>query len=94
MRCIQNGATYHPDLTKQVTHLIAAAPTGKKYDFAVLNNINVVHPAWLADSLERGMALEEKYYNPNLPPDRVGVGAKPAPLVNQSEVLSLRVQYV
>lgn len=86
MCCVQNGATYHPDLTKNVTHLLAAAPTGKKYEFAIQNGVTIVHPQWLEDSLQRGMALEESYYGPHLPPDKLGVGAKPAPLTQESEI--------
>ncbi|KAI5790148.1 hypothetical protein EDC01DRAFT_783841 [Geopyxis carbonaria] len=71
------GGSYHPDLTKAVTHLLAAAPVGKKYDFAVHQGISVVALEWLEDSLARGMALEAKYYDLRLPPERIGVGAKP-----------------
>lgn len=75
---IDQEATYHPDLTKHVSHLIAAAPTGNKYDFARNNNINVVAVQWLFDSLERGMVLDESCYDPCLPEERIGVGARPA----------------
>lgn len=71
------AATYHPDLTKNVSHLIAAAPTGEKYEFAIRNGITVVTIEWLYHSLERGMALEEAFYDPNLPKDRIGVGSRP-----------------
>ncbi|KAH8144935.1 uncharacterized protein LAJ45_11056 [Morchella importuna] len=74
-----HGASYHPDLTRHVTHLIAAAPTGKKYEFAMNNDISVVTVEWLHESLERGMALEESCYDPRLPKEKLGAGAKPAP---------------
>lgn len=74
---MQEHASYHPDLTKAVTHLIATAPTGRKYEFARTHRIAVVTPEWLADSLERGMALDEHFYDPLLPPGQIGVGAKP-----------------
>lgn len=75
---VKQEASYHPDLTRHVTHLIAAAPTGKKYEFARNNNINVVVEQWLDDSLERGMALEESCYDPRLPEEKIGAGARPA----------------
>lgn len=76
---VGQAATYHPDLTRHVSHLIAAAPTGKKYEFAKNNNISVVTVEWLHESLERGMALEESCYDPRLPREKVGVGARPVP---------------
>lgn len=75
---IEQQATYHPDLTRSVSHLIAAAPNGKKYEFARNNNISVVVVKWLYDSLERGMALDESFYDPRLPKENIGVGARPA----------------
>lgn len=88
--CCQESASYHPDLTRGVTHLIAAAPTGKKYEFARNHNIVVVTPEWLTDSIERGMALDEQFYDPTLPPEQIGVGAKPAKKTVQIEVAELR----
>lgn len=74
---VDQKATYHPDLTKHVSHLIAAAPTGNKYEFARNNGIHVVVVQWLYDSLERGMALDESCYDPRLPEESIGVGARP-----------------
>lgn len=74
---IEQEATYHPDLTRHVSHLIAAAPTGNKYEFARNNNINIVVVQWLYDSLERGMVLDESCYDPRLPEESIGVGARP-----------------
>jgi len=71
----QQGAVYSGDLTKQVTHLIAAAPTGAKYKHANLWNIPVVTFKWFEDSLRRGMALEAALYDPTLPEDEQGQGA-------------------
>ena len=71
----ENGAEYHGDLTKAVTHLIAAAPRGKKYEYAVQWRIKIVSIEWLQDSLDRGMALDEIYYNPVLPIEERGKGA-------------------
>lgn len=90
---IDQEATYHPDLTRRVSHLIAAAPTGKKYEFARNNNISVVVVEWLYDSLERGMALEESFYDPRLPKEKIGVGAKPAvPLSAASAEVTAQVR--
>jgi len=79
-----NGGDYHPDLTRQVTHLIAAAPEGRKYEFARQWEIKVVSPEWLFHSIERGMALDEDCYDPMLPDEKIGYGARPeAPLVKR-----------
>lgn len=80
-----HGATYHPDLTKRVTHLIAPAPEGKKYQFARQWNIKVVTPEWLTHSLERGMVLDESLYDPTLPREIQGKGARPEPVSKGSD---------
>jgi DNA replication regulator DPB11 len=59
-------------LTKAVTHLIAAAPTGKKYEHARRWGIKIVSIEWLDDSLERGMVLEESIYDPTIAPEERG----------------------
>jgi DNA replication regulator DPB11 len=71
----QNGAEYHGDLTKHVTHLVAAAPEGKKYEYARKWNLKVVSEKWLHDSEERGMALNESLYEPTTPEEEQGKGA-------------------
>ncbi|PWW80043.1 BRCT domain-containing protein [Tuber magnatum] len=76
-----HGASYHPDLTKSVSHLIAAIPSGAKYDSARNNGIRIVAVEWLYDSLVRGMALEESFYDHRLPQEMLGVGAKPSAAV-------------
>ena len=76
-----HGGAYHPDLTRQVTHLIAALPEGRKYEFARQWQTKIVSPRWLYDSIKRGMALNESFYNPTLPEDKIGLGAMPAPPV-------------
>ncbi|RPA92739.1 hypothetical protein L873DRAFT_1779016 [Choiromyces venosus 120613-1] len=82
-----HGASYHPDLAKSVSHLIAAIPMGKKYEFARNNGISIVTVEWLYHSLERGMALDESFYDPKLPREKIGVGAKPsAPVVSGESV--------
>jgi len=72
---VRQGAAYHGDLTKSVTHLIAAAPEGEKYVYAKKWGINVVALKWFDDSLERCMALDESLYDPNMPLEEQGKGA-------------------
>ncbi|KAH6642346.1 hypothetical protein C7974DRAFT_99688 [Boeremia exigua] len=71
----QNGAEYHGDLTKNITHLIAAAPTGKKYEHALNWRMKIVSLEWFEQSLERGMVLDETLFNPTLPADERGIDA-------------------
>ena len=68
----KHGATYHGDLTKFVTHLIAATPGGKKYEYARNWDIKIVSLEWFQDSIERGMVLEEKCYDPIRPKEEQG----------------------
>jgi len=70
-----NGGEYHGDLTKSVTHLIAATPSGKKYEHALNWRMKIVALEWLEQSLERGMVLDEAYYNPTLAVEERGKGA-------------------
>ncbi|KAF2681586.1 hypothetical protein K458DRAFT_444484 [Lentithecium fluviatile CBS 122367] len=71
----QNGAEYHGDLTKSVTHLIAATPSGKKYEHAVNWRMKIVTLEWFEQSRERGLALDESYYHPSMPIEERGKGA-------------------
>ena len=71
----QNGGHYHGDLTRSVTHLIAATTEGKKYAYAQQWGIVTVSCKWLEDSLERGLSLEESRYHPTTPLDKQGIGA-------------------
>jgi DNA replication regulator DPB11 len=71
----QNGAEYHGDLTKIVTHLIVANPSGKKYEHALNWRMKTVSLEWFEQSLERGMVLDESRYNPTLPAEERGKGA-------------------
>src|SRR5271156_44034 len=52
-----HGGEYHPDLSRQCTHLICASSEGKKYEAAAKWNIACVGVEWLFQSIERGMAL-------------------------------------
>lgn len=70
-----HGGTYHGDLTKDVTHLVVARCEGAKYKFAKQWGIHRVSYKWIADSLQRGMALDEELYAPELPLEQQGVGA-------------------
>ncbi|KAJ8110343.1 hypothetical protein OPT61_g6793 [Boeremia exigua] len=84
----QNGAEYHGDLTKNVTHLIAAAPSGKKYEHALNWRMKIVSQEWFEQSLERGMVLDETLYNPTLPTEERGKEAwvrieKPSPALGK-----------
>ncbi|KAK6508276.1 hypothetical protein TWF506_010372 [Arthrobotrys conoides] len=71
----ENGGTYSGDLTKQVTHLVASNPEGKKYHFAKQWGIKIVGLEWFHQSVERGMALEEAYFSFDLPASERGQGA-------------------
>ncbi|EPS39230.1 hypothetical protein H072_7019 [Dactylellina haptotyla CBS 200.50] len=71
----KNGAIYHGDLTKQVTHLVAARSEGKKYQFAKQWGIKIVCLDWFYQTLERGMALDESYFSFDLPLAERGQGA-------------------
>ncbi|MCJ1478849.1 hypothetical protein MMC13_007533 [Lambiella insularis] len=64
----RNGGQYKGDLNKQVTHLIAYKPTGKKYSAAKEWGIKTVSIEWLQQSHERGMVLDENLYDPLLAP--------------------------
>jgi DNA replication regulator DPB11 len=70
-----NGGEYRGDLTREVTHLIACSPDGKKYQYATQWDIKVVGLEWLKDSLDRRMILEETLYHPTIPKDKIGQGA-------------------
>ncbi|KAL1878581.1 hypothetical protein VTK73DRAFT_7759 [Phialemonium thermophilum] len=72
---LANGGAYSGDLTRRVTHLIAARPEGRKYAAAKSWGVQTVSIEWLRDSIERGMILDEKYYDPVLPADERGKGA-------------------
>jgi len=70
-----NGGNYHPDLSKQCTHLLCASTTGKKYEAALKWGIQCVGIEWLFESIERGMALEAKYFSLDIEPENRGQGA-------------------
>ncbi|KAI9685465.1 MAG: hypothetical protein M1820_010801 [Bogoriella megaspora] len=71
----ENGGQYEGNLTREVTHLIAAEPSGAKYNRARQWNLKIVSYKWLEDCLERGMVLDEGLYDPTAPVDQQGKGA-------------------
>jgi DNA replication regulator DPB11 len=72
---LENGGEYTGDLTKDVTHLIARKPEGKKYEYGMQWQKKVVSLQWYKDTLDRGMQLEESAYHPTISPNEQGVGA-------------------
>lgn len=70
-----NGGVYTGDLTKRVTHLVVYKAEGRKYQAAKNWGVHTVSIEWVNDSVERGMILEEKCYDPILAPAERGVGA-------------------
>ncbi|KAI9788652.1 MAG: hypothetical protein M1835_002157 [Candelina submexicana] len=70
-----NGATYSPDLTKSVTHLLACGTKSKKYQYAQQWDVKTVTLEWLDDSLERGMILDHSLYHPLIPQEQRGRNA-------------------
>lgn len=70
-----NGGLYQGDLTKEVTHLVAAEAKGKKYEYAGMWHIKRVSIEWIRDSLKRGMALDETCYSLDKPLEDRGIGA-------------------
>ncbi|KAF3928927.1 hypothetical protein AA313_de0205102 [Arthrobotrys entomopaga] len=82
----KNGAVYHGDLTKQVTHLVAARAEGKKYSFAKQWGIKIVCLDWFYQSLERGMALDEEYFSFDLPLEERGQGAWVKPTIGKRKL--------
>ncbi|RKF62272.1 S-M checkpoint control protein rad4 [Erysiphe neolycopersici] len=71
----KNGATYDGDLTRSITHLISLRTDGAKYKAAKSWGLKIVSIEWLYQSLERGMILEEKLFDPTLPKEERGKGA-------------------
>ena len=76
---VENGGEYTGDLTKDVTHLIAAKPEGKKFEFGLQWQKKVVSLKWYKDSLQRGMQLDESLYNPTRPVDEQGIDEQGKP---------------
>jgi DNA replication regulator DPB11 len=75
-RITSNGGVYTPDLTKTCSYLVVAKPEGKKYAAARNWKIKTVSVEWLIQSTDRGMILNEKYFDPTMPPEERGKGAQ------------------
>ncbi|PNS19397.1 hypothetical protein CAC42_2574 [Sphaceloma murrayae] len=80
-----NGAQYHGDLTREVTHLVTAKPEGAKYERARIWNIKTVSLAWFEQSHRRGMVLDESCFDPLLPSEQQGRGSYEPKVKNLSE---------
>ena len=63
------------DLTRAVTHLIAATASGKKYTYARSWGLKIVGYEWVQDTMERGMVLDEGLYDVVLAPQDRGRNA-------------------
>lgn len=74
-RITANGARYTGDLTRKCTHLIVSTPEGKKFTAAKAWGVRTVTLAWLTQSIERGMILDEAKFDPLLPPEEQGLDA-------------------
>ncbi|KAF4553827.1 twin BRCT domain-containing protein [Elsinoe fawcettii] len=70
-----NGAKYHGDLTKEVSHLVTAKPEGAKYERAKVWGIKLVSFEWFQRCADRGMILDESCFDPLLPPEQQGKGS-------------------
>jgi hypothetical protein len=70
-----HGGIYHPDLSRHCTYLLCASASGKKYEAALKWGLNCVGVEWLFQSIERGMALDPKYYSLDIEPEKRGEGA-------------------
>ncbi|SPO03060.1 related to S-M checkpoint control protein rad4 [Cephalotrichum gorgonifer] len=78
-RITSNGGDYSGELNKKCTHLIVAKPEGQKYLAARKWNLKVVSQEWLDQTVDRGMILDEKHFDPLLPVEERGKGARDSP---------------
>lgn len=65
--CVKLGASFMATLTRGASHLIAGAPNGPKYDFAVRNHIRVLRPKWLYACEAKGSFVDESEFEINEP---------------------------
>lgn len=56
----QHGGRYSADLTRKCTHLLANAPVGNKFNYAVFWGIPVVRPEWLAECINVGIYVDPR----------------------------------
>lgn len=72
----KHGGEYRGDLRKDCTHLVCFTPAGSKYTSArAWGNICTVSIEWLTMSIERGLILDEQYFDPSWPPEVRGKDA-------------------
>lgn len=64
----KSGAVHAKSLSMACSHLVAAKPEGKKYDFAMRRPIKIVSIDWLRDCVERSALLPEADYVVGEPP--------------------------
>lgn len=57
------GAGYAQDLSAACSHLVAAIPSGLKYDFAKANGITVVRAEWIESCARMGRIVEEQDFS-------------------------------
>ncbi|ODQ65813.1 hypothetical protein NADFUDRAFT_70190 [Nadsonia fulvescens var. elongata DSM 6958] len=69
-----NGGKYSPELTKNISVLISPFQQGRKYDYAKLWGIPIVHPNWIQRSIEIGAALDETLFDLNIDPESMMKG--------------------
>lgn len=72
---LENGGKYSADLTRSVTHLIVKSSESKKYHAAKSWHISTVTIEWLEQTIQRGMVLDEKCFDPTLPASEIGKGS-------------------
>lgn len=75
------GATYHSDLTKECSHLIALVPEGRKFAAAITWGLKVVSQNWFWESIKHKMSLDETLFpvlSPTVQDTRIFVTAAPA----------------
>lgn len=74
-KIVDNGGRHTGDLTRKCSHLIVSKPEGKKFTAAKSWGVRTVTLAWLDQSIERGLILDEEKFDPLLPADEQGVDA-------------------
>ncbi|KAF9939179.1 hypothetical protein BGZ67_009841 [Mortierella alpina] len=94
------GGSYVSQITPGVTHMIALAPSGEKYDYVMAHpelDIKIVLPHWFQACCNLKRLLPETLYlfphpsvqDPNYTPDAEGVAQLQAPLLFSNSVRSV-----
>lgn len=70
----RNGGIFTGDMTKENTHLVAGAASGRKWEAvsAWQCDICLVGVEWVSESIKRGASLDEKYFGLHLAPSMRG----------------------